>query len=190
MSRNSWKRCAMPCLAGMPPMILSSRTRRHSASPNLPNRKKASRGSVAIQFGFPRPAFSICIALAFALSLDSWIRWSFSSKGESLESAFCVARLVFSFDASAMADSRLEIEGDAAVDDVLELRIVFFQRVRAAEAQLPVLAQLLDEQSVDVHEPLAGHVVVVDRVFGVELQGPAFPEPEVHLGVDVQPAHL
>src|SRR5262245_36963555 len=175
MSRNSSKRWPMPCLAGIPARILSSRTRRHSASANLPNRKNASRDSVAIQFGLPRPAFSICIALAFALSFDSVIRWSFSSKGESLLSAFCVARLVFSLDASAMGKFlKLEVERKPAVDDPLELGIVLLERVRTAEAELPALAHPLHQQRVDVHEPLARHIVVVDGILGVELQRPAF----------------
>src|SRR5262245_60820676 len=191
MSRNSSKRWPMPGLAGMPARILSSRTRRHSASANLPNRKNASRDSVAIQFGLPRPAFSICIAPAFALSFDSWIRWSLSSKGESLESAFCVARPVFSLYAGAIASLReSEIERQPAVDDPLVLRIVLLERVRAAHAELPLLAQALDEQRVDVDEPLVRLVVVRNRVLGPELQGPSLREAPRHLREDIEPAHL
>src|SRR5215831_1304439 len=159
MSRNSSKRCAIPGLAGMPARILSSRTRRHSASANLPNRKNASRGSVAIQFGLPRPAFSICIAPALELSFDSVIRWSFSSNGESLLSAFCVARLVFSFDASAIAFSgKSEVEGQAAVDDPFVLRVVLLDRGRPAERELHALREPLDDERVNVDEPLVRHV--------------------------------
>src|SRR5262245_8652307 len=150
MSRNSSKRCPMPCFAGMPARILSSRMRRHSPSANLPSRKKASRASVAIQFGFPRPAFSIVAALWRDASLESCIRWSLSSKGEScVESDFWVAREVLSFEASAMEGSRcLEIERDAAVDDPLVLRIVLLERVGSADAELTLLAHALDEPGV------------------------------------------
>src|SRR5262245_21675459 len=172
MSRNSSKRWPMPCLAGMPARILSSRTRRHSARANLPNRKNASRGSVAIQFGLPRPAFSICIAPALVVSLQSWIRWSFSSKGESARSDFCVARLVLR--ASAIAGSPdLEIEGDATVDDVVELRVVLDDVFGPAEGELPLLAHALDDQRVERHEPLLRHLVVVDGVLVPEGERPA-----------------
>src|SRR5258706_12901372 len=96
MSRNNSKRWPIPCFAGMPARILSSRIRRHSARANLPNKKNASRGSVAIQFGLPRPAFSICAVACCAVSLARWIRLSFSSKGDSLESALCSSRVVLS----------------------------------------------------------------------------------------------
>ena len=49
---------AMPSFFGMPPTPGGrSSTRLLSTIANCPSRKKASRGSVAIQFGLPRPAF-------------------------------------------------------------------------------------------------------------------------------------
>ena len=47
----------------------------------VPNRKKASRGAVAIQLGLPRPAFSMVRAVFFRLSSAMSIRRFFSSKG-------------------------------------------------------------------------------------------------------------
>ena len=57
VSRKARRRSAIPSRAGMPPRPGSSQTRFDSASPNCPSRKNDSRGVVAIQFGFPRPAF-------------------------------------------------------------------------------------------------------------------------------------
>ena len=51
-------RSAMPFAFGMPPTPGGrSNTRLLSVMANCPSRKKASRGSVATQFGLPRPAF-------------------------------------------------------------------------------------------------------------------------------------
>src|SRR6267142_3311564 len=51
-------RPATPDALGMPPTPGGrSSTRLLSVTENCPSRKKASRGSVAIQFGLPRPAF-------------------------------------------------------------------------------------------------------------------------------------
>ena len=48
----------MPGAFGMPPMPPGrSIVRWLSVIANWPSRKNAERGSVAIQFGFPRPAF-------------------------------------------------------------------------------------------------------------------------------------
>ena len=47
----------MPAALGMPPTPGGrSSTRLHSVTANCPSRKNASRGSVATQFGLPRPA--------------------------------------------------------------------------------------------------------------------------------------
>lgn len=68
--------------SGMPAMPSGkSMMRRHSSKPKLPNRKKASRGAVAIQLGLPRPAFSMVRAVFFRLSSAMSIRRFFSSKG-------------------------------------------------------------------------------------------------------------
>src|SRR5215467_9772508 len=192
MSRNSSNRCPMPCFAGMPARILSSRMRRHSPSANLPSRKNASREAVSTQLGFPRPALSIVAALCRDASFESCIRWSFSSKGDSCDdSDFCVAREVFSFDASAIEISgRSEIEGQAAVDDPLVLRVVLFYGGRPAEGELDALREPLDDERIDVDEPLVGHVVVVDRVLRPQLQRPAVREPYGERRIEVPPAYL
>ena len=50
-------RPAIPAALGMPPTPGGrSSTRLHSVTANCPSRKNASRGSVATQFGLPRPA--------------------------------------------------------------------------------------------------------------------------------------
>jgi hypothetical protein len=51
-------RPATPAALGMPPTPGGrSSTRLLSVTANCPSRKNASRGSVATQFGLPRPAF-------------------------------------------------------------------------------------------------------------------------------------
>ncbi|MNY24030.1 hypothetical protein D3C86_1577200 [compost metagenome] len=74
MARNLRSRSAQPFLAGMPARMTSSRTRRASFMAKRPSRKKASRGSVAIQFGLPRPAFNMVNAEVCWLSLANVIR--------------------------------------------------------------------------------------------------------------------
>ncbi len=58
-----------------------SMMRRHSSRPKLPNRKKASRGAVAIQLGLPRPGSAWYGRFFFRLSSAMSIRRFFSSKG-------------------------------------------------------------------------------------------------------------
>src|SRR5262245_19509264 len=75
-------RSAMPRACGMPPTPGGrSSTRFDSAIANWPSRKNASRGSVAIQFGLPRPAFRYAMAEAVALALADFARKSLISNG-------------------------------------------------------------------------------------------------------------
>jgi hypothetical protein len=62
-----------------------SSTRLLSVIANCPSRKNASRGSVAIQFGLPRPAFKYATADALAVVLADFARKSLISNGLSFE---------------------------------------------------------------------------------------------------------
>src|SRR5271165_4139924 len=93
------RRSAMPCCAGMPPIPSFRRMRSDSAMPKCPSRKNALRGSVAIQFGLPRPAFRKACAAFLALHRASLISSSLTSNGLSssyvlrLSACMCVGSL-------------------------------------------------------------------------------------------------
>src|SRR4051812_4601263 len=71
----------------MPPSPAAcSITRLLSVMANCPNRKKPSRGAVAIQFGFPRPALRKADCVVFDVFLASLINSSLISNGLSVSS--------------------------------------------------------------------------------------------------------
>src|SRR3982750_2587597 len=88
-STHELKRSAMPLALGIPPMAGGrSITRRLSVIANCPRRKKASRGTVAIQLGFPRPALMkevddsadfACAALARKSLISKGLKTSYSA---------------------------------------------------------------------------------------------------------------
>src|SRR6266850_7964886 len=76
------RRSAIPCALGMPPTPAGrSSTRLLSVMANWPRRKKASRGSVAIQLGLPRPAFRYAVDPAFEVFSAALARKSLISNG-------------------------------------------------------------------------------------------------------------
>src|SRR5688572_24659072 len=78
------KRPAMPAAFGIPPTPGGrSSTRLHSVSANWPSRKNASRGSVATQFGLPRPAFRYEVEDSCADFVATFARKSLISNGPS-----------------------------------------------------------------------------------------------------------
>src|SRR5580704_4842045 len=73
---HACRRPAIPGACGMPARPASLRiVRAHSSTANCPSRKKPSRGLVAIQFGFPRPALRKALVAEveafFARSINS-----------------------------------------------------------------------------------------------------------------------
>src|SRR3989440_13032621 len=85
------RRSAIPSAFGMPPTPAGrSSTRLLSVIANWPSRKKASRGSVAIQLGLPRPAFRYVIDAAFEVLSAALIKKSLISKGLSVSYSFRV----------------------------------------------------------------------------------------------------
>jgi hypothetical protein len=67
-----------------------SSTRLLSVTANCPSRKYASRGSVATQFGFPRPAFKYVMDDSCALLDAALARKSLISNGPSFSNFFSV----------------------------------------------------------------------------------------------------
>src|SRR5688572_18081121 len=82
----------MPFLRGIQPRPGRFSPWRDSSRPNWSSVPNASRGTVAIQLGLPRPAFSIWRSPSRSRSEASSISLSFSSKGLSLRSSFCLLR--------------------------------------------------------------------------------------------------
>jgi hypothetical protein len=75
----------MPDAFGMPPTPGGrSSTRLLSVTANCPSRKNASRGSVATQFGLPRPAFRYDVDASCAAFDATLARKSLISNGPSL----------------------------------------------------------------------------------------------------------
>src|SRR6478609_8286151 len=85
-------RSAIPDAFGIPPTPGGrSRTRLHSVMANCPRRKKPSRGSVATQFGLPRPAFRYDREESMAdFEATFWTK-SLISNGPSLSNSFSLA---------------------------------------------------------------------------------------------------
>src|SRR5262249_42690594 len=85
------RRSAIPWAFGMPPTPAGrSSTRLLSVMANWPSRKNASRGSVAIQLGLPRPALRYAIDAAFDVLSAALIRKSLISNGLRLSYSFRV----------------------------------------------------------------------------------------------------
>ena len=80
----------MPGALGMPPTPGGrSSTRLLSVIANCPSRKNASRGSVATQFGLPRPAFRYEVDDSFAAFDATLARKSLISNGPSF--SYCLS---------------------------------------------------------------------------------------------------
>src|SRR4051812_1120449 len=78
-------RSAIPAAFAMPPSPASDFIVRWlSVMANCPRRKNAERGSVAIQFGLPRPAFRYAICEALAVFAATFARSFLISKGLSV----------------------------------------------------------------------------------------------------------
>src|SRR5262245_830973 len=85
------RRSAIPWAFGMPPTPAGrSSTRLLSVMANWPSRKNASRGSVAIQLGLPRPALRYAIDAAFEVLSAALARKSLISNGLRLSYSFRV----------------------------------------------------------------------------------------------------
>ena len=80
----------MPAALGMPPTPGGrSSTRLLSVTANCPSRKNASRGSVATQFGLPRPAFRYEMDDSCAAFVATLARKSLISNGPSF--SYCLS---------------------------------------------------------------------------------------------------
>ncbi len=89
----------MPWAAGMPASPAGcSITRRLSVSANWPRRKKPSRGSVAIQFGLPRPALRNADCVVLDVFLASLASSSLISNGPIFSNTFRSMVMVGSLD--------------------------------------------------------------------------------------------
>src|SRR6516164_7621456 len=85
-------RPAIPAAAGIPPTPGGrSSTRLLSVMANCPRRKNASRGSVATQFGLPRPAFRYDREFSSAVFDATFWTKSLISNGPSLSNSFSFA---------------------------------------------------------------------------------------------------
>src|SRR6187551_2855172 len=85
-------RSAIPGAAGIPPTPGGkSSTRLHSVMANCPRRKNASRGSVATQFGLPRPAFRYESEFSCAVVEATFCTKSLISNGPSFLNSFSLA---------------------------------------------------------------------------------------------------
>src|SRR5205085_7121223 len=85
-------RFAIPAALGIPPTPGGrSSTRLLSVTANCPRRKNASRGSVAIQFGLPRPAFKYDREFSSAVFDATFWTKSLISNGPSLSNSFSLA---------------------------------------------------------------------------------------------------
>ena len=83
-------RPAIPDALGMPPTPGGrSSTRLLSVTANCPSRKNASRGSVATQFGLPRPAFRYEVDASCAAFDATLARKSLISNGPSF--SYCLS---------------------------------------------------------------------------------------------------
>src|SRR6059058_4205660 len=85
-------RPAIPSALGIPPTPGGrSSTRLLSVTANCPRRKNASRGSVATQFGLPRPAFRYDKEFSSAVFDATFWTKSLISNGPSLSNSFSLA---------------------------------------------------------------------------------------------------
>src|SRR5204863_7903885 len=86
------RRPAIPAAPGIPPTQGGrSSTRLLSVTANCPRRKNASRGSVATQFGLPRPAFRYDKEDSSAVFDATFWTKSLISNGPSLSNSFSLA---------------------------------------------------------------------------------------------------
>src|ERR1700756_1364406 len=99
LASQASKRFAMPCGCGIPPIPAGcSITRLLSVIANWPSRKKPSRGVVAIQLGFPRPAFRNADCVVREVCLASLISSSLISNGPNVSNLRSFTRsMIFTF---------------------------------------------------------------------------------------------
>src|SRR5688572_3425404 len=103
-------RPAIPGALGMPPTPGGrSNTRLLSVTANCPRRKNASQGSVATQFGLPRPAFKYEIDASLAAFDATLATKSLISNGPSFSYFFSVD---WSIDVSSQARARSRQQND------------------------------------------------------------------------------
>src|SRR5690349_10745680 len=120
LASHASRRPAMPEAFGMPPTPGGkSSTRLHSVIANCPSRKNASRGSVATQFGLPRPAFRYDIEDSRAAFEATFCRKSLISNGPSF--SYCLRfksfiRCSSRIRCAGTCDSRKQHDHDHAPD--------------------------------------------------------------------------
>ena len=117
----------MPRAWGMPPTPGGrSSTRLLSVIANWPSRKNASRGSVAIQFGLPRPALRYATADALAVRVAAFARKSLISKG-----------LKVSYSRSFKTSMTVSCSGSAALNVFSQLKSKTITVPQIARSTLP-----------------------------------------------------